>query len=41
MDTNQSKRTFGDMGERYLVLYMSSTELAVNERKRLDDPLAI
>jgi hypothetical protein len=40
MDTNQSKRTFGDMGERYL-LYMSSTELAVNERKRLDDPLAI
>jgi hypothetical protein len=40
MDTNQSKRTFGDMDEWYLH-YMSSTELAVNERKRLDDPSAI
>jgi hypothetical protein len=40
MDTIQSKRTFGDMGERYL-LYMSPIELAVTERKRLDDPLAI
>jgi hypothetical protein len=40
MDTIQSKRTFGDMGERYL-LYIIPTELSVTERKRLDDPLAI
>jgi hypothetical protein len=40
MDTIQSKRTFGDMGEQYL-LYISHTELAVTKRKRFDDPLAI
>jgi hypothetical protein len=40
MDPIQSKITFGDMEERYL-LYISPTELAVTERKRLDDPLAI
>jgi hypothetical protein len=40
MDTIQSKRIFGDMGERHL-LYVSPAELVVTERKRLDDPLAI
>jgi hypothetical protein len=40
MDAIQSKKTFGDMGKRYLFRIIFA-ELAATERKRLDDFLAI